>query len=217
MLQWVRSKATCSAEMSQLSGMWQLQPQPLIRLTAQLLLTHKITTGFSAMRSNHSCRLKQKLLLKARQLLSTATSVSPVCTCICHVLKDHKCCQVLSVLSVQSNSGSRTLGTTLRIGSLPVFAYILQMPITNFAICCMDSVVLPVIASSGTCAVTAPAEQLMQHQKRGSCLLMALLYAGRSSASDQRWLQQVRESGTVSDKLAAMTLLLQVRSSLAPC
>jgi len=36
---------------------------------------------------------------------------------------------------------------------------------------------------------------------------------GRRSAGDARWLQQVRRSGTTADRVAAMTLLVQVRSS----
>lgn len=33
--------------------------------------------------------------------------------------------------------------------------------------------------------------------------------AGRKNGQDARWLQQVRKSGTTSDKVAALTLLLQ--------
>ena len=33
--------------------------------------------------------------------------------------------------------------------------------------------------------------------------------AGRKNGQDARWLQQVRRSGTTSDKIAALTLLLQ--------
>ncbi len=33
--------------------------------------------------------------------------------------------------------------------------------------------------------------------------------AGRKNGQDARWLQQVRRSGTTSDKVAALTLLLQ--------
>lgn len=35
---------------------------------------------------------------------------------------------------------------------------------------------------------------------------------GRKNGQDARWLQQVRRSGTTSDKVAALTLLLQVLS-----
>ena len=39
--------------------------------------------------------------------------------------------------------------------------------------------------------------------------------ADKRNKADAKWLQQVRRSGTASDKLAAMTLLIQVRR-LAP-
>lgn len=35
------------------------------------------------------------------------------------------------------------------------------------------------------------------------------VYAGRKNGQDAKWLQQVRRSGTTSDKVAALTLLLQ--------
>ena len=36
-----------------------------------------------------------------------------------------------------------------------------------------------------------------------------MLLTGRKNGQDARWLQQVRKSGTTSDKVAALTLLLQ--------
>lgn len=38
---------------------------------------------------------------------------------------------------------------------------------------------------------------------------------GRKNGQDARWLQQVRRSGTTSDKVAAITLLLQVSVGFA--
>jgi hypothetical protein len=40
---------------------------------------------------------------------------------------------------------------------------------------------------------------------------------GRKGGQDARWLQQVRQSGTMSDKVAAITLLLQVSPTAWPC
>ena len=40
---------------------------------------------------------------------------------------------------------------------------------------------------------------------------------GRKGGQDARWLQQVRQSGTMSDKVAAITLLLQVSPTACPC
>lgn len=39
--------------------------------------------------------------------------------------------------------------------------------------------------------------------------LTGVFLAGRKNGQDARWLQQVRKSGTTSDKVAALTLLLQ--------
>ena len=40
-------------------------------------------------------------------------------------------------------------------------------------------------------------------------LLTEIGFAGRKNGQDAKWLQQVRRSGTTSDKVAALTLLLQ--------
>ena len=39
--------------------------------------------------------------------------------------------------------------------------------------------------------------------------MTSMLLTGRKNGQDARWLQQVRKSGTTSDKVAALTLLLQ--------
>ena len=60
------------------------------------------------------------------------------------------------------------------------------------------------------------ATQVAELRQRGQALLereAAVFEAelGRKNGQDARWLQQVRRSGTTSDKVAPFTLLLQVR------
>lgn len=54
---------------------------------------------------------------------------------------------------------------------------------------------------------------LASTEQRFVCAHMCMC-AGKRVASDRRWLQQLRLSGTVADKLDAMTLLLQASASL---
>lgn len=73
-----------------------------------------------------------------------------------------------------------------------------------------------ILSSSGVGG--ALGEQVAQMRQRGETLIEreATVFEaelGRKNGQDARWLQQVRRSGTTSDKVAALTLLLQVRLS----
>lgn len=64
--------------------------------------------------------------------------------------------------------------------------------------------------------LTLDADTTERLRQRADALLEAEAAAyeqalGRRSAGDARWLQQVRKSGTTADRVAAMTLLVQVR------